>query len=311
MSRPHVFSARLCFGVLLVGLALSTGIQAQAPASAPELSELVPIWEQPDQPLIPEIISTYGWDVDYLFYLILWITLFFMVLVLGLFFYFLVRYRYQEGRRATYTHGNNKLEVFWTVGTAAILIYLAFIQRETWSEIRQELPEESKSFLVNVFAEQFVWHFTYPGKDGKFEATSLQNVFPGINPVGLENSDNDVYLQDLVVPVDTPVILKLHALGKYDQDTGEETLPVLHSFFASNVRLKLDIVPFYPQKVWFHILPGKRGIYEINCAELCGLGHYTMRANLKVLSDAELEKELGYNWREHPATFAGPDTTEK
>ena len=301
--------------MFLVGFASSTGTQAQAPepaaASAPALSPLVPMWEDPDQPLIPEIISTYGWDVDYLFYLILAITSFFMVLCLGLFFYFLVRYRYQEGRRATYTHGNSKLEVFWTVGTAAILIYLAVVQRETWSEIRQELPDEATSFLVNVYAEQFGWHFTYPGKDGKFEPTSLEEIFPGINPVGLENPDNDVYLSDLVVPEGVTVILQLFSQGKYDQDTGKETLGVLHSFFVSNLRLKLDIVPGYPQKVWFEVLPKKRGIYEVNCAELCGLGHYTMRANFKVLSDAELEKELGYNWREHPATFAGPDTTQE
>jgi len=287
-----------------------------APALAQETpaEPLKPIWESP-QPLVPEIISTYGAEVDYLFYLILWITLFMLVLCLALFVVFVVRYRYREGRRATFVHGNNKLEVFWTVATAAILLFLVFAQRPTWIKMKQELPEESKSFLVRVFAEQFVWHFVYPGADGAFEKNTLENIFPGQNPIGLENPEGDVYRQALVVPEDKPVILELNSLGKYDPNIEDpakrSTLPVLHAFFAPNVRLKQDIVPFYPQKIWFRILPGKRGYYEVACAELCGLGHYTMRADFKVLSKAELQSELGYDWEARPAAFRGAEESKQ
>jgi cytochrome c oxidase subunit 2 len=46
--------------------------------------------------------------------------------------------------------------------------------------------------------------------------------------------------------------------------------------------------------------PTKVGEYEIACAELCGLGHYRMRAFLSVMSEADFQ-----NWlSEQAATTA-------
>src|SRR6185503_19854604 len=116
-----------------------------------------------------------------------------MVLVFALLIFFLVKYRYQEGRRTIYSHGNNKSEVFWTVATSAVLVILAFVQRATWEEIKQRdlSPEGTKRienpFLVRVFGEQFAWHFVYPGPDGQFEPASMDRVFANINPLGLRD----------------------------------------------------------------------------------------------------------------------------
>ena len=254
--------------------------------------------------LMPEVISTYGDEVDRLFYIILAITLVMLVLVFALFGIFVVKYRYQEGRRAVYTHGSSKLEWTWTAATAAVLIWLVFAQRETWIKIKQaDLDAFKNPYLVRVFGEQFVWHFVYPGSDGKFEPQDVKDIFQGVNPVGLKAPKNDVYKQSLVVPDDVPVILEINSLGKYDQDKQIETVGVLHSFFQPNLRLKQDLVPFHPAKIWFQVKKGKTGIYEIACAELCGLGHFTMRADMKVLGDDELNTELGYDWKATPAKF--------
>src|SRR5262249_10067103 len=141
--------------------------------------------------------------------------------------------------------------------------------------------EDEKPFLVRVFGEQFNWHFIYPGEDGSFELNHTQDIFPGENPIGLANPKADVYKQALFVPVNTKVVLELNSLPKFDQNTQKETPPVLHAFFAPVVRFKQDIVPFHPAKIWFEAK--KTGTYEIACAELCGLSHYTMRADFKVM----------------------------
>ena len=210
-------------------------------------------------------------------------------------------------RKVIFTHGNNKLEIFWSAATAAILIWLVFVQRETWIEIKQKDYSTLKDpYLVRLFGEQFAWHFVYPGTDGQFEENDLKDVFAGINPVGLKDRSKDVYSQVLMVPENVPVVIELNSIGKYDQDSGKETLPVLHSFFSPNLRLKQDLVPFHPDNVWFQVKEGKKGTYEIVCAELCGLGHYTMRADMKVLSDGDLKTALGYDWKASPASFNKP-----
>ena len=275
------------------------GLGAPAPVPVP-----VPVVRQP---IIRPTISTYGPEVDNLFFLVLAITMVAMVVVEGLMVIFIVRYRYREGRKATYIHGNAKLEVFWTVGTAFILIFLAFTQLSTWRKIKQTLPsEDEKPFLVRVFGEQFNWHFVYPGEDGNFELNHTEDIFPGENPLGLANPKADVYKQALLVPVNTPVIIELNSLPKHDPNAPEgkkDTLPVLHAFFAPVLRFKQDIIPFHPAKIWFTAV--KTGTYEIACAELCGLGHYTMRADFKVMEPKELADALGYDWQAHPASFRG------
>ena len=263
--------------------------------------------------LIPVDISTYGHMVDHLFYLILGITTVTLVLVMALMVYFLVRYRSRPGARAIYSHGSKRLEITWTTATAAILIFIALAQKRAWTHIKQEIPPAESSYLVRVFAEQFEWTFVHPGPDGTFEPNDpMENFFEGLNPLGLRDPAKDVVRKELVVPVNTKVILELNSTGKYertnDPATGKEfvkeTTAVLHSFFSPNLRLKQDVVPFTTQRIWFEAT--KTGDYQIACAELCGLGHYKMGAKLRVMSDAEVNQALGYAWKApgaYPARF--------
>ena len=283
-----------------------------------------PLWAQETEaparpPLLPENISTYGHRVDNLFILILVITSIVGIGVLALMGYSLVKFRHKDGRRATFTHGSNNLEIGWTVATAAVLIFIAFAQKSAWSLIKQTLPKPEEAYTVRVFAEQFAWHFVYPGADGKFETNRLEDIYAGFNPLGLADPSLDVVKPTLVVPVNTPVILEMHSLGKYDRNAEEgkrETPGVLHSFFSANLRLKNDVVPYMTQRIWFEAT--KVGTYEIVCAELCGLGHYQMGAALEVKTSAEVSQALGYEWKpgvrfpgEEVATDAGAaGTTE-
>ncbi len=82
----------------------------------------------------------------------------------------------------------------------------------------------------------------------------------------------------LHIPVNRPVELQLIA-----ED-------VIHSFFVPAFRVKQDAVPGMDINVWFEAT--EVGEYEIACAELCGLGHYRMRARVIVHSAEDYQQWL-------------------
>jgi len=203
---------------------------------------------------LPEDVSTFGGEIDSLFYLIYYITAATFILVTVLMIVFLVMYRERPGRRATYTHGNTTLEIIWTIVPAAILIVLSFMSVSTWAKVKRGAPETD--FELQVAGKQFNWEIVYPGGDRKF-GTDDDRKF-----------DNDMH-----VPVNKVVRVHLTAND------------VIHSFFLPNLRLKQDAVPGRTILVWFEAT--KPGKYELPCAELCGFGHSGMKGWLFVHTPEE------------------------
>ncbi len=115
---------------------------------------------------LPEDVSTFGREIDSLFYLIYYITAVTFILVTVLMVVFLIMYRQKEGRRATYTHGNTTLEIIWTIIPAAILIVLSFMSVSTWAKVKRYAPDSD--FELQVTAKQFNWEVVYPGADHRF-----------------------------------------------------------------------------------------------------------------------------------------------
>ncbi len=212
---------------------------------------------------LPEDVSTYGKDIDFLFYLIYYITGGVFLLVAAAMIAFLVLYRHKEGRRATYTHGNTTLEIVWTIVPTLILVVLTFLSVPTWARIKIQMPPTD--LTIQVSAKQFNWQVIYPGPDGKF-GTEDDKTF-----------DNEVH-----VPVGKPVRLILKS-----QD-------VIHSFYMPNLRFKQDAVPGREIPTWFEAT--KPGKYEIPCAELCGFGHSGMRGWLYVHTPEDYQKWVKEQW---------------
>lgn len=223
---------------------------------------------------LPEDVSTFGPKIDQLFYLIYYITTAAFVLVSVLMIAFLVLYRHREGRRATYTHGNNALEITWTIVPALILVVLAFLSKSQWDAIKKNAPPAEVT--VQVTAKQFNWEIVYPGPDGKFGTADDYQV------------DNDLH-----VPANKVVHVLLHSRD------------VIHSFFLPALRLKQDALPGREIVVWFDAT--KPGEYEIPCAELCGFGHSGMKGTLTVHDPASYEAWQKEHW---PATSAQLAMTE-
>jgi cytochrome c oxidase subunit 2 len=212
---------------------------------------------------LPENVSTFGGEVDFLFYLIYYITGAVFILVTVTLLAFLVLYRRREGRRAIYSHGNTTLEIIWTTIPAIILLVLSLMSQSSWARIKGHAPPGDVE--VQVTSKQFNWEMLYPGPDGKF------------------GTGDDLMLEnELHVPVGK--VVRVHLKSK----------DVIHSFFVPNLRLKQDTVPGREILAWFQAT--KPGKYEIPCSQLCGFGHSGMKGWLYVHTPEEYEKWVKERW---------------
>ena len=220
---------------------------------------------------LPENVSTYGGDIDWLFYVVYYICGVAFVLVHVLLLGFMVIYRGQPNRKAVYMHGNTTLEVVWTLVPAVIVILLAVIAKPTWDHVKRELPPTQHQ--VRVTAKQFNWEMLYPGPDAKFDTP---------DDVMIEN--------ELHVPVNAKIQLALRAKD------------VIHSFFVPVFRLKQDALPGREIMAWFEAT--KTGRWEIPCAELCGFGHSGMKGWVTVHTPEEYDAWVKTQWPAGAATAA-------
>src|SRR4051812_8137265 len=116
-----------------------------------------------------------------------------------------------------------------------------------WITLDDIEAKQPNEMVVNVTGQQFTWTFQYPSE--KLDAKAL------------------------VLPVNRPVEFKIH------------TKDVLHSFWVPQFRLKSDAVPGLTTRI--RVTPNKEGNFEVVCAELCGIGHSTMRQFARVVPASE------------------------
>jgi cytochrome c oxidase subunit 2 len=128
--------------------------------------------------------------------------------------------------------------------------------------------EEAKpnTKTIDVTAQQFAWQFDYPDL--------------GVKRAG-----------ELHLVKDTNYYFKLHAKD------------VIHSFWVPEFRLKKDVVPGMTTHV--RIKPTRDGTYSLVCAELCGLGHPTMRARVIVQDQASFDRWIRQSKQGQPGSPGG------
>lgn len=185
-----------------------------------------------------------------------------------------------DGSRAVYSHGNNRLEMIWTVITALIFIGVALLGQRVWAALHFN-PAPPGSAQIRVLAQQFAWNFHYPGPDGRFGRTDPNLIDDSSSPprgnIGLDETDagakDDAVSSTLITQVDRPVELVLRGRD------------VTHSIWVPELRFKQDLVPGMDIRV--HFKPQQVGRYELACAELCGALHYQMKSYLLVLPEQQ------------------------
>ena len=277
---------------------------------------------------LPKNVSSFGGQVDGLFYLILAITGFFFILTEGLLVYFMYVYAARPGshehpvghhyaeKKVFWTsffksiarpvtaviHNQHRLEMFWTLVPAAILLFIAFVQVRTWAEIKYQtnMPKpDGRTQQMEVNARQFEWHIRYPSLErlDNWKDPAQQGYEPP-EEFGKSRHADDVH-----------VVNEIHVYQGQKVLVSLKTLDVIHSFYLPNLRLKQDALPGKMIPVWFEATeantkydeasrrwvdgyrydegsqawqPDRRHVWELACAELCGWGHYKMRGRLYV-----------------------------
>jgi cytochrome c oxidase subunit II len=226
--------------------------------------------------------SEHGVGTDNMFWISMSIvTLAFMGTV-GLLFFFAFKYRYSKNRVAKFYPENHTLELIWTIVPAIVMAGLVFSGWKAWSKIMGAAPKEA--VVIEIVGQQFGWKVRYAGVDnnklGNFDFKKIDNT----NDLGIdltdENSFDDFIPAEMHIPKGVPVLLKIRAKD------------VLHSVFMPDMRVKMDAVPGMPTKFWFtatKTTDEKRAEmgnaeynYKINCAEICGNGHFGMSINFYV-----------------------------
>ena len=207
--------------------------------------------------LVPAV-STYAGDIDNLFTLIFVLVGFWFLLTEGVFFYFIFRYRAKDGEGAEYVSGEEKHHKRpITIAHALVIVCDVFIiigAVRVWVEVKQTLPEPDST--VRIISQQWAWTFVHPGPD---------NV--------------------LDTPDDIKTVDELHIEANRTYHYQLESADVLHNFSVPVFRLKQDAVPGRRITGWFKAT--QTGTYDIQCAEICGLGHGIMGAKLFIEGPTE------------------------
>lgn len=226
----------------------------------------------------PECVTVGGKRVDSLLNFIFYLTGAVFILTQAVYIYYLVKYRKRPGSKAYYSHGNNKLEIIWTAIPTAIFIGLVIYSNRLWSELHSEPPADAVK--VDIVGYQFGWDMRYPGADGKLgkvdtKLYSTENKFALVpdDPAGAD----DFSSTELVIPVGKPVHIYLHSRD------------VIHSFYVPEFRLYQAAVPGRTIAwVWFQTT--KTGNFQLACSQICGSGHYNMKAPIRVVTQEEFDK---------------------
>jgi cytochrome c oxidase subunit II len=129
-----------------------------------------------------------------------------------------------------------------------------------WIVLDDIEASQQDEMVVRVTGAQFAWSFEYP--------------------------EERVSSTELVLPVDQPINFRIR------------TEDVVHSFWVPAFRLKSDAVPGLTTQI--RLTPNRVGRYQVVCAELCGLGHATMRQLVRVVPQGEFD-----SWLERRGEQAG------
>ena len=199
---------------------------------------------------LPEQASTFAKKVDTLHYFIFIVTMVSSIGVGLLAFGFFFRYRQRHVRQST-PIVEPSVRFELTVIAVPMIFFLAWFVQGFRDFVWYTTPPKDTTD-VYVMAKKWMWKFAYPD---------------GPNAIGT-----------LHVPADRPVRLLMTSRD------------VIHSFFVTDFRVKMDVLPGRYTETWFEAT--KPGRYQILCAEYCGTWHSQMWGEIVVMPPAEFDKWL-------------------
>ncbi len=202
--------------------------------------------------LVP-VAATYARDIDWLFTVIFVTVGFWFLIAQGVFFWLLVRFRRRDGVAAEYITGEEPAQMRWVSRPHYLVIvcdvFLIAATIMVWARVKQNLPPADET--VRIIAQQWAWTFVHAGPDRQ-----------------LDTADDVTTVNELHV--------RAGAVYHYELTSRD----VVHSFSVPAFRLKQDAVPGRVITGWFE--PTTPGQFDIQCAEICGIGHALMPARLVI-----------------------------
>lgn len=255
--------------------------------------------------LLPEAAAAHA---PYLRSVLFWVMLLISVVWTGLFgvyLYSLLRFR--EDSPGAPSHPPKRIPVAFEATMFLIEVcLLLFISLPFWRAYAVSLPETPDPLEIRVVAQQFVWNVQYPGPDGVFGRQRLDKVDEATNPLGLDVEDphaaDDIVLRNaLHLPQGREVLLRISSKD------------VVHSFAVPEFYVKRDAIPGFETRLVFtptvstaelKTMEGMERDFEVVCSQLCGQGHYQMRAVVTVDKPEEFTSWLA---AQSPALGSGED----
>ncbi|HEY3334729.1 MAG TPA: cytochrome c oxidase subunit II [Candidatus Limnocylindrales bacterium] len=201
-------------------------------------------------------------SVQNLYDIVFYIAVVIFLIVEGLIVWSAFRYRRKPGdtELPPQTHGNNLVEVIWTVIPTAIVLFLFVLSWQTLNTVEAKVPSDVH---VRAVAARFQWSFDYLDADGK-------TLFTQALPVGDTGG--------MVVPVGEPVLVDLRSDD------------VIHAFYVPKFLFKRDVVPGKTNT--FNFTVEEPGTYRGQCAELCGAFHGSMLFEVHAVSKGDFDTWL-------------------
>ena len=201
---------------------------------------------------LPPQASSVAREIDTLHYFVIITTMLGATLVTGVGAYFVVRYR-ARGLATVRREPAPRQSRWMEVGAIVGLFGLFFLWWMIgFAQYVRVRVAPADALDIYVTAKQWMWKFAYP--DGHHTIAAVY------------------------VPVGRPVRLIMASRD------------VIHSFYVPDFRVKQDVVPGRYTTAWFSV--NAAGSYQILCAELCGVGHSTMRGEVIALDPADYARWL-------------------
>ena len=197
--------------------------------------------------------STYAGDIDNLILLIGLLVGFWFFAAEFMFFWLIWKFRAKEGQKSQYLTGKEshvKKWITWPHGIVLVCdVFIVVFSIMVWMDVKQQLPVADST--IRITGQQWAWTFQHPGLDNE-----------------LDTADDIFTVDELHIEVDKNYHFKL------------ESRDVVHSFSVPIFRIKQDAVPGRSITGWFNATV--MGEYDIQCAEICGIGHGVMAARISI-----------------------------
>jgi cytochrome c oxidase subunit 2 len=196
------------------------------------------------------------------------------------------------------------ISFFFLIGLTVVMIYFMYRYNNKRNPVATQIHGSTAleitwtviPFILTMVMFYYGWAGWKPMTKAPKDAMEV-NVYGRMWNFSFEY-ENGKRTDTLFLPKDKPVKLNLIAMD------------VLHSLYIPAFRVKQDMVPGKENNfMWFE--PQREGIFELYCAEYCGLQHSYMYSYVKVMEDSAFQSFIADTTKVAAAGIDSPTATGK